>query len=218
MKNLTTLFICLALVFSFSCETEPVELEGQQLNSTANESNTSADDDDEAEDDESSDEDDEASCETLFAIGGEDASTCFLDDGFNRWGWTIGPLSGGEYTFDLYSGAGQCDTDKGTLVGSLSVSYDEALGTVDVDFDMLEGFVLNETHLYVGELPYPIGNNGNATVAPGQYPHQNELDDASSDSYSLSDISGEIFIIAHGVVCESDDDDDDDDDDGGGAF
>ncbi|MCA0154451.1 hypothetical protein [Winogradskyella vincentii] len=216
MKKLTTLVICITLLLSFGCETEPVELESLQLNSIANDSSTTADDNEPEDDDASDEEEDEASCETLFAIGGDEASTCFLNDGFNRWGWTIGPLSAGEYTFDLYSGAGQCDTDKGTLVGSLSVNYDEALGTVDVDFDMLDGFVLNETHLYVGELPYPIGNNGNATVAPGQYPHQNELDDASSDSYSLSDISGEIFIIAHGVVC--DDDDDDDDDDGGGAF
>ncbi|MCA0131906.1 hypothetical protein [Winogradskyella alexanderae] len=209
MKNLSTYFVCLALVFSFSCQTEAIEVDAFQLDDITNQSNAGQDDDDDAPEE-------EESCETLFAIGGEDNSTCFLDDGFNRWGWTIGPLSGGDYSFDLYSGAGQCDTDKGTHVGTISVNYDEGLGTVDVNFDMFDGFVLNETHLYVGELPYPTDNNGNPTVAPGQYPHQNALDDASSDAYSLTDVSGEIFIIAHGVSCE--DDDDDNDNGGGGVF
>lgn len=214
MKNLAPTILCILLVFSLSCETEPLDNINQQLNIVQDGSDDTTEDEDESEDEES--------CETLFAIGGEDNSTCFLDDGFNRWGWTIGPLTGGDYTFDLYSGAGQCDTDKGTLVGSLSVNYDETLETIEIDFTMQEGYTLNETHLYVGNDPYPTGQNGQNTVAPGQYPYQNQLDGASSDSYSLEGISGEIYVIAHGVVCEDTDDDDDDNDDGnddgGGAF
>jgi hypothetical protein len=193
MKKFTTLCICMSLMFVFSCQTESIEKDNLKLN---NDNNTTDD-----------------SCETFFAIGGADQSTCFLDSGFNRWGWTIGPLTDGTYTFDMYSGAGQCDTDKGTLVGSLNVNYNEVLETVDVDYTMLEGFIINETHLYVGYEPYPLGQNGNFTVAPGQFPYQNQLDNATSDSYPLTGITGEIYIIAHGVVC-----DDDDDDNGGGPF
>ncbi len=223
MTTLRTLLIALCLVFTFGCETEAVETEDFLLSRQNNASNTNSDDPDEEEEDET-EEEEEDTCETLFAFGDNEDSTCFIDDGFNRWGWTIGPITDGDYTFDLYAGAGQCDTERGTHVGALSVTYNETEGTVDVNFDMLEGFVLNETHLYIGNDPYPIGNNGQDTVAPGQYPYQNQLEDASSDSYSISDISGEIYIIAHGVVCDAPDDeeedDEDDDDDGGnvGAF
>lgn len=213
MKKLTTLSICLLLLLVYACQTEEIETSIAQNNQVDNQSNDASDDDDDDED-----ETEEDSCETLFAIGGEDNSTCFLDDGFNRWGWTIGPISSGDYSFDLYAGAGQCDTDKGTLVGTLDISYNETTDSIDVDFNMSEGYVLNETHLYIGEDAYPTGQNGENTVAPGQYPYKNDdLDNTSSDSYSISEVSGEIYVIAHGVVCD-DEHDDDDDDDNGGAF
>lgn len=52
-----------------------------------------------------------------------------------------------------------------------------------------------------------VTGNGHFTVAPGQFPYQNQLDNATSDSYNLSGITGEIYIIAHGVVCYDDDND-----------
>lgn len=160
----------------------------------------------------------EDECETLFAIGNDAQSTCFIEDGFNRWGWTIGPLEAGEYTFDLYSGAGRCDIDKGTLVGELNVNYDELAGSLSVVYQILDGFVLNETHLYVGNDSYPIGNNGNPTVAPGQFPYQHELESASMDSYTIDGLSGQIYIIAHGVVCDDNEEEEEEEDDGGGVF
>ena len=149
----------------------------------------------------------EESCETLFARGKDDQSECFLDSdySFNRWGWTIGPLSEGDCTFELYAGAGQCDTDKGTLVGYLKISYSE--GTATVKYEMLEGYTLNETHLYIGNEPYPTDKNDNVTVAPGQYPYKHALEGASADEYSVSGLSGDIYVIAHGVSCTGDGDD-----------
>ena len=59
-------------------------------------------------------------CETAFAYN-EETATCFLDleeINTNRWGWTNGPFSESEhsYQFLIYSGAAQCDISKGTLV------------------------------------------------------------------------------------------------------
>ncbi|WP_224487878.1 hypothetical protein [Robertkochia flava] len=144
-------------------------------------------------------EGEEVSCETLFARGTDEESRCFSQDGFSRWGWTLGPLSEGEYTFELYAGAGQCDIEKGTLVGHLTLNYSD--GSASVTYEMLEGFTLSETHLYIGSVPYPEDNKGEPTVAPGEYPDQHELDNASGDSFQIDGLSGEIYVIAHGVSC-----------------
>ena len=198
MKNIYKLLV-FSLLFMFSCQVEQLQKINPMPNSQNDESQNISEDEDE--------------CETLFAWAPDPMSTCFLDDGFDRWGWTIGPLESGDYSFELYSGAGQCDLEKGTLVGSLNVNYNQEVGTADVEFAILEGYVLNETHLYIGNEPYPTDSNGNITVAPGQFPYQHELDSAENDSYTIDGLSGEIYVIAHGVVCN-----DDEDDGGGGPY
>lgn len=145
--------------------------------------------------------------ETAFAYGG-DLATCFIgadfdgdgsDDGFKRWGWSNGSLSAGSYTFDVYAGAGQCDLGKGTLVGTLSVNYDGA--TAKVSFTMSSGFNLEETQVYVGNEPLARDVNGDYTVAPGQYPAKHEdLDGATSDSYTVTGLSGDVYVVAHASV------------------
>ena len=211
MKNIQKLLFC-CILFLFSCEVERVAPNSASADKKPNQS--------ENNDTESSDDDDEE-CETFFAFGAEEISNCFFEDDFNRWGWTNGPLQGGEYNFDLYAGAGQCDLEKGTLVGLLTISYDEITGSAEIEFEMNEGYFLSETHLYIGNEPYPTDNNGNYTVAPGQFPFQHQLDDVESDSYTINDLSGEIYVIAHGVVCNDDNNSDDDnggDDGNGGPF
>lgn len=147
-------------------------------------------------------------CETAFAFGGEYA-TCFIDadfdgdgsdDGFNRWGWSNGPLSVGTYTFQIYSGAGQCDISKGTNTGYLTIDYDGAQAVVT--FNMYGDNTMDETHLYVGNDPL-ASNNGEYTVAPGQYPYKNDLGGASFDTYTI-DVTGDIYVVAHAVVCGED--------------
>ena len=137
--------------------------------------------------------------ETAFAFGGE-VATCFLDiDGdFNRWGWTNGPLGPGVYEFDIYAGAGRCDLSKGTLVGTLSVDYEGSTATVT--YDVVAPYGLTETHLYIGNDILP-SKNGDFTVAPGQYPTiHDELASASSDSYTIGGLSGNIYLVAHATV------------------
>ena len=129
-------------------------------------------------------------CETAFARG-NDGNICFIDEGFSkkRWGWRIVLPEPGEYTFDVYAGAGQCDISKGVKAGTVDVTY--ANGTVDVVYNIDEGFELRETHVYAGDAddaPYPTTKKGKKTVAPGQYTIGTGLE-------------GEVSLIVHMVVC-----------------
>lgn len=154
-------------------------------------------------------------CETAWAYGGS-AATCFLsidenNDGqgdFNRWGWTnpvSAPASGSTTsTFELWAGAGQCDRSKGTLVGTVTVVYDGSTATVT--YAASTGFTFDETHLYAGSALLPSVCNGSGcefTVAPGQLGNLHDLTSASSDSYSIGSLSGNIHVAAHAVVCSS---------------
>ncbi|WP_143559279.1 hypothetical protein [Alkalispirochaeta americana] len=64
---------------------------------------------------------------------------------------------------------------------------------------MDEGFFMTETHLYVGSDPLPGGDS--PTIAPGQYPStRSDMDNVTSDNYTITGLSGEIFVVAHAVV------------------
>jgi hypothetical protein len=146
-------------------------------------------------------------CETMFAKGNDDIATCFIGNGFNRWGWTNGPISTGEHTFDIYAGAAHCITENREPAGTVTLNYDAASGNAVVTYMLNNGYVLTETHLYLGDGPYPLkrrGRNGWVpTVAPGQYPYKHgNLDNVSVDTYVVSGLSGDIYMIAHGVICE----------------
>ena len=146
-------------------------------------------------------------CETAYARSA-DASvrTCFNDvPGFStpRWGWTNQfPSANGTYEMDVYAAAGQCDISKGALVGNVVVNYEN--GLVDVTISVFSGYKMEVAQLYVGSDPIPSGNNGSLTVAPGQYPYQ---DDESGDfySYTFEDISAgdmdSFYVILHANVC-----------------
>ena len=142
-------------------------------------------------------QDREIKCETAFGYGGGWAH-CFSEYGFKRWGWTNGPLEEGEYTFDIYAGAGQCDLEKGTLVGELEVNFEES--EVEITYSLDEGFSLDEVHIYAGSDEIPAGKNGKLTVAPGQYTIVDDHPDGNP-TYTIDVISDEIYIIAHAVVC-----------------
>lgn len=127
----------------------------------------------------------EPSCETAFARG-TDGNTCFIGEGFDRWGWSIGPLAEGtEESYEVYAAAGQCDIEKGELVGTVDVSYVD--GEVSVTYNIDEAYTVSETHTYVGSTMFPM-NDGAATVAPGQY-------------YIEENLSGDVYVIAHAEVC-----------------
>lgn len=154
------------------------------------------------------------SCETAFAYAGGtnaidgDSTNSFLDidengDGygdFNRWGWSNGAIAAGTYYWDIFAGAGRSDITKGTFVGILTVEYDGSTATVFFDVDA--PYYMDENHLYVGNEILARDVNGDFTVAPGQYPTiHNELNGATSDSYIIEGLSGDIYVVAHATVC-----------------
>jgi len=142
-------------------------------------------------------------CDTAYAFGGCCYAHCFLNrylgQSFNNWGWTNGPLPPSCHVrvFDIYAGAAQCKLSKGKKVGYLTVNYNGS--TALVTYNMYYGYKMDETHLYVGSYPWPK-KNGDYTVAPGQYPYSHDLNNASTDQYTVP-ASGNIYIIAHAVVC-----------------
>ncbi|MFU8861326.1 MAG: hypothetical protein ACNA8K_12990 [Cyclonatronaceae bacterium] len=109
----------------------------------------------------------------------------FCDNGFNNWGWT-NKIGTGSFEWDLWAGAGQCDTSKGTLVGTVVVDYN---GGFNVQFNIDPDLILKETHVYAGTDMFPQGQGrrGGNTTAPGQY-------------YIQDPLTGDIWVIAHGVV------------------
>jgi hypothetical protein len=142
-------------------------------------------------------------CETAFAYGCSYChcyATCFSYWGFDRWGWSNGPLTAGEYYFKLYAGAAQCDLSNGEKVGWLKINYDGS--TAVVTYHMYYGHKMDETHLYVGNEPLPRDNQGDYTVAPGQFPLKHDLNNAWTDQYTVEGLSGEIYVVAHAVVCD----------------
>ena len=112
----------------------------------------------------------------------------FCDNGFSNWGWT-NLIEPGKYNWDLWAGAAQCDTDKGTLVGWVVVNYDGT--TVDVQFYTYPGYSIEETHVYAGYDMFPQQQRGRRTentVAPGQYYNNGGFD------------GSDLYVIAHAVV------------------
>ena len=113
----------------------------------------------------------------------------------NRWGWAINLTEQGTDEFEIWAGAGLNNTDKGTLVGSLSTSWDGSKVTLTYNFE--NGFTFEEVHVYTGDFKP-------TTIAPGQYGFTEYFDPYASsfeESFDASDSDGDgIWIIAHAVA------------------
>jgi hypothetical protein len=124
--------------------------------------------------------------ETAYAKGSS-GPVCFISQGFSNWGWT-NPITAGTYVWDLWAGAGQCDTTKATLVGSVTVVYSG--GYVTVTYNVNSPYLLKNTHVYAGTTPFPQVLQGKKlvnTVAPGQY-------------YNNGGFGGQVYVIAQAEV------------------
>ncbi|MEN9791508.1 MAG: hypothetical protein RLZZ63_1166, partial [Gemmatimonadota bacterium] len=124
---------------------------------------------------------------TAFAYSGTQ-STAFNALGLaTRWGWTINFGTPGAKTYDVYVGAGQNDLSKGTLVGTVTITYTGS--AVNAVYNLLPGYSVLEQHLYAGSLMAPQVVNGKKTsytVAPGRY--------------TVNVSGGSIWVIAHSVI------------------
>jgi len=150
-------------------------------------------------------------CDTGYAYGNSKA-ICFLSPTIQalirtaNWGWTNGPLAlGYSATWPIYAGAGQCNLANGRQVGTATVNYyRNGYGyKVTININMNSGYTLTGTQVYAGADKLPK-YYGRYTVSPGQFPYRHTLNDATTDSYSitLSGCSGgNIYIIIHADVC-----------------
>ncbi|TVR54392.1 MAG: hypothetical protein EA421_08615 [Gemmatimonadales bacterium] len=111
----------------------------------------------------------------------------FCEAGFSQWGWT-NKIAAGSYSWPMWAGAGQCDTSRGERVGKVDVTY--ATGSFSAIITLEPGYTLLEEHVYAGSTQFPQVQQGRRrvnTVAPGQY-------------YIEGNLSGDIWVIVHGVV------------------
>ena len=156
----------------------------------------------------------ETKTETAFAFDG-DISGCFSNyssfiPNDNRWGWTNGPLSASAntVTMPLYAAAGLCNTAAGTVVGTISVVYSGTTATVTYNLVgknsvTKKAYTLKSAHLYVGSTAIPYVRQGQGyvyTVAPGKYPNLAEGLDATTYTFTVNNLSGDVYVIAHADV------------------
>ena len=144
----------------------------------------------------------EEQCETAFGYlaavyDGVPAATCFIDDGFGRWGWTnyLPANQGNTFVLQLRAGAAHCAN--GDDVGTATFTYD-ATG-LSVAYAITGGWNLREAHFYAGDASYP-SKGEKLTVAPGQYPGTCDSVQATGCTGTLASSLAD-HVIAHATVC-----------------
>jgi len=144
-------------------------------------------------------------CESSYAYG-SDYATCFLEVQWlqgDNWGWTNGRINVGTYTWPIYAKANNCVTTDGLIVGSVTVTYNTC-HKVFVTYNVLDGYELSKTHLFVGFLPFPI-HHWHFTTDPNHFPYKHlYLNGATTDTYTVCGVWGKIYVIAEAEVCDAD--------------
>ena len=145
-------------------------------------------------------------CNTIYAFNNQadsESIECFLENGYSNWGWSnkvMQPLEGSYVgTWPLYAGNPDCApiTDP---VGEVTITY-AAGGTLTVDYEMFGDHYLTEAHVNVGCNWYAMKKNGSPTISPGQYNYGGNTEMATSYSVEFPEVSGDVWVIVHGVSC-----------------
>jgi hypothetical protein len=133
-----------------------------------------------------------------YFTGGE----CFIDITelkSNNWGWSIpiATAAPSTTTLTLYAGAGQCNTSKGTAVGTVAIAFDGAYANVTYAID--PAFQLVETHVWIGKTKLPLKNPKNPaagfTAAPGKFPYKDGATVRIPATWGAT-----FYVAAHAVV------------------
>lgn len=123
-----------------------------------------------------------------------------------EWGWTNQINGAGNYTWDVWAGAGRNILANGNKVGTVTVIYDGSC--VNVTYTMDDANKLSEAHLWVGNTTLPLlgqGKKALPTASPGLFPYRPVIaSDGSSATWSGCGFTGTIYVAAHGVTmwCE----------------
>ena len=129
-------------------------------------------------------------CKESYARG--TLNSCFLDDGFNNWGWTnnipggysLDYAGGVNYTFDLIANAYDCDVLAGEVIGQVEVTVRGGDGRFRADLNVYtnDNYELNDIHVYIGSGAYPTDSSGSETI------------DLSAFTKSESGLSGNLWM------------------------
>jgi hypothetical protein len=143
-------------------------------------------------------------CEPVFAKC--QRSTCFIDDGYDRWGWLnrvpnpAGASAIFEFDCELWSGyEDTCDTTTKSNVGT--ASFSESM----FEINLKPGYYSEVVAFYYDKNEYPVIGRGSTkmqTVAPEYYAQNNEKYDPLVGAWTLSRPfkRGDYFIL-HTSVC-----------------
>jgi hypothetical protein len=122
---------------------------------------------------------------------------CFLDYGFDTFGWTNGAMNPNETflsTYELWINVAGCDISKAIKVGEIRLHY--FAGTATATFTLLPGYTMSKSAMYMGNDMFPkIG--GVNTIDPANYPYKHDLSGAATDSYVVNGLSGNIYVIGY---------------------
>jgi hypothetical protein len=122
---------------------------------------------------------------------------CFMDYGFDSFGWTNGALSPAETfksTYELFANVEGCGISNATKVGLMELHYFN--GTATATITLLPGYTMSKSALYIGNEMFPKVEGVN-TIDPANYPYKHDLSSASSDSFTVNGLSGNIYIIGY---------------------
>ena len=125
------------------------------------------------------------------------AFTSVSDFTGGKWGWTNGALSNGTYTFDLIAGAGGNTLDHGTNVGTVTVVYSGSTATVT--YNAVSPYKIDVAQLYIGSAQMPLFHSS-PTAAPGQLGHTSSSTNFTSYTFTVTNLSGQIYVMAHADV------------------
>ena len=136
--------------------------------------------------------------ETAYARGlGGGNAFCFYDAPLNlkNWGWTnvLVPTTG-EFSWPIYYGNPSCVGIESHLVGHFTGTYDGT--TLHVMYDLLPGYTLEETHLWVNA-DYMYKQKGKYVASPGKYTYNNVFEEGVYKDFPAT---GTIYVAAHAVV------------------
>jgi hypothetical protein len=128
-------------------------------------------------------------------------AVCFNALGESRWGWTNGPFTRGtSINFDIWLGAGKCDTSKAVLGGKGTLTVDD-LGGGSISYS-----ITNANVAFTGVVKAYIGSTQLTSVSPGQMPIT-----VLSNPYTFSGVPSSFYFYIHydaevSTPCSSDDD------------
>ncbi len=120
----------------------------------------------------------------------------------NRWGWIEFYDEDGSITRDIYVGAGQNDLDKGTNIGSVTISRSGS--NLNFDFDLDGDYSFSSLHIHVADTAEEATG---VAKSPGRYNRNSilvGLEDQSLDI--LDDLAEDFWVIVHADACDEDDD------------